>query len=121
MKENKSIFGTSGIRRIADKELVELALEVGISLGCIHKEVIVGGDTRTSSSALRKAVITGLEAAGAHAHDAGTVPTPTLAIVAKDFEAAVMITASHNPPQYNGLKLINPDGSAFDKSQKKIS
>ena len=118
MKEKKSIFGTSGIRRIADKELVELALDVGISLGYIHKEVIVGGDTRKSSSALRKAVITGLEAAGAHAHDAGMVPTPTLAIAAKDFEAAVMITASHNPPQYNGLKLINPDGSAFDKSQK---
>ena len=119
MKINDSLFGTSGIRKIADKELVELALKVGLALGDSYKELIVGGDTRTSSSALRKAVLAGLEAAGARCYDAGVLPTPTLAIAAEDFDAAVMVTASHNPPQYNGLKLINPDGSAFDNGQKK--
>jgi phosphoglucosamine mutase len=47
------------------------------------------------------------------------VPTPTLALSARDFDAAVMITASHNPPEYNGIKLLNPDGSAFSPEQQK--
>jgi len=50
--------------------------------------------------------------------DAGLLPTPTLALAARKFDAALMITASHNPPEYNGIKLINPDGSAFGPQQQ---
>ena len=57
-------------------------------------------------------------AAGAHACDAGILPTPTLAIAAKNYDCAVMVTASHNPPEYNGLKMLNPDGSPFDPKQQ---
>ncbi len=114
-----TLFGTSGIRRLADRDLVELALQVGLAVGSIYSHVIIGRDTRTSGSTLRHAVTSGLLAAGARCSDAGVLPTPTLAYVTREFEAGVMITASHNPPQYNGLKLLNPDGSAFSSQQQK--
>jgi phosphoglucosamine mutase len=113
------LFGTSGIRRLADRDLVQLALQVGLAVGTLYGQVIVGRDTRTSGSALRHAVMAGLLASGARGSDSGVLPTPTLALAAADFKAAVMITASHNPPQYNGLKLLNPDGSAFSAGQQK--
>ncbi|MBI4283541.1 MAG: phosphoglucosamine mutase [Chloroflexi bacterium] len=112
------LFGTSGIRRITDRGLVELALKVGLAVGKVYGEVIVGSDTRTSSDALKYAFISGLLTAGASSYDAGVIPTPTLALAARKFQAGAMITASHNPPEYNGIKLFNPDGSAFDASQR---
>ena len=112
------LFGTSGIRDIFNRDLLYLALRAGLAVGRIYPEVIVGSDTRTSSDVLKHAVITGLLAAGARCEDAGVVPTPTLALVAGKFSAGVMITASHNPPQYNGLKFINPDGSSFGSGQQ---
>ena len=111
------LFGTSGIRRVVDKGLIQLALKVGLAVGSNYGNIVVGCDTRTSSEAMKHAVISGLLAAGSRCYDAGLVPTPTLALAARRFEAGVMITASHNPPQYNGIKLWNPDGSAFDSNQ----
>ena len=109
------LFGTSGIRAVVDSWLIQLALKVGLVVGEKSNKVIVGCDTRTSSNSLKQAVTAGLLAAGSECFDAGLVPTPTLALAAEDFDVGVMITASHNPPQYNGMKLLNPDGSAFDK------
>jgi phosphoglucosamine mutase len=113
-----SLFGTSGIRRIADAELLELALKTGLAVGSIYRTIVVGCDTRTSSDAIKKAFISGALMAGAGCSDAGTIPTPTLALAGKRFQAGVMITASHNPPEYNGIKLWNPDGSSFDIRQQ---
>ena len=113
------LFGTSGIRAIVDSCLIQLALKVGLVVGSLYSRTIVGCDTRTSSSAIKQAVISGLLAAGAESFDAGVLPTPTLALANKQFDAGVMITASHNPPEYNGIKLLNPDGSAFDSDQQK--
>ena len=112
------LFGTSGIRRIADRELVELSLKVGMAVGSIYKSVVVGRDTRTSGDAIKHAFISGALAAGSQCCDAGILPTPTLALKTAEFEAGAMITASHNPPEYNGIKLINPGGSAFDSGQQ---
>jgi len=112
------LFGTSGIRGLFGGGLVELALKVGLAVGKVYDGVVVGGDTRTSSEALKHAVISGLLAAGSRADDAGVVPTPTLGFAARKFAAGVMITASHNPPQYNGIKLLSPDGAAFDAAQR---
>ena len=112
------LFGTSGIRRVVDKELIQLALKVGLAVGEIYGDVVVGSDTRTSSSALKHALISGVLASGTSCCDGGILPTPTLAFAARKFQAGVMITASHNPPQYNGIKLLNPDGSAFDSAQR---
>ncbi len=111
-------FGTSGMRRIADRNLVELSLKAGLAVGNVYGDVVVGCDTRTSSEAIKYAFISGLLTAGSRCCDAGVVPTPTLALAAKELQAGAMITASHNPPEYNGIKLVNPDGSAFDSNQQ---
>jgi len=112
------LFGTSGIRRLADRELLEIALRVGLALGELHRTAVVARDTRTSGESLKHAVVAGLMSAGAECHDAGVVPTPTLAFAARDFETGVMITASHNPPNYNGIKVFNPDGSSYSGAQQ---
>jgi phosphoglucosamine mutase len=112
------LFGTSGIRKIVAKDLIQLALKVGLAVGEIYDSVVVGSDTRTSGYALKHALISGVLFSGASCSDAGVLSTPTLALAAQNFQAGVMITASHNPPEYNGIKLINPDGSAFDSVQR---
>ncbi|MFC1847123.1 phosphoglucosamine mutase [Chloroflexota bacterium] len=112
------LFGTSGIRAVVDSWLIGLTLMLGLAVGILNKKVVVGCDTRTSSSAMKHAVIAGLLAAGVDCYDAGVVPTPTLALATEGFDAGIMITASHNPPEYNGIKMINPDGSAFNRQQQ---
>ncbi len=114
-----SLFGTSGIRRVADKSLLEIALKTGLAVGKVYNEVIVGSDTRTSSEAVKHAFISGLLMAGTRCWDAGVIPTPTVAFAARGFKVGAVITASHNPPEYNGIKLLNADGSAFDAEQRK--
>ena len=112
------LFGSSGIRDIVDKNLLQLMFEVGLAVGNLDVSPVVGCDTRTSSEAVKHSFISGLLAAGASAADAGIVPTPTLAYASRHFSAGAMVTASHNPPQYNGIKLVNNDGSAFDSTQR---
>lgn len=113
------LFGTSGIRRLADHDLVELSLQVGLAVGTLYDSVVVGRDTRTSGPTLFHAVTSGLLATGARCSDAGVLPTPSVAYASREFKAGIMITASHNPPQYNGIKLLNRDGSAFSADQQK--
>ncbi|MDP2730723.1 MAG: phosphoglucosamine mutase [Dehalococcoidales bacterium] len=121
MKEDSGIplFGTSGIRREVDRDFIQLAFQVGMAVGILYDNVIIGRDTRTTGSAIQHSVISGLLASGARCSDTGILPTPTLAFAAREFKAGVMITASHNPPNYNGIKLLNPDGSAFSPAQQK--
>ncbi|RLF49723.1 MAG: phosphoglucosamine mutase [Thermoplasmata archaeon] len=112
------LFGSSGIRGVVGKEInPELGLRIGMALGYECKEVVVGMDTRTSSPMLQSSIISGITAVGGNAHLAGVVPTPTLAYVTRHFDAGVMVTASHNPPEYNGVKLWNRDGMAYTRSQ----
>jgi phosphoglucosamine mutase len=112
------LFGTSGIRRLVDYDLIRLALQVGLAAGSQYGNIVVGRDTRTSGNSLLNAVTAGLLAAGCRCCDAGILPTPTLAFLTREYAAGIMITASHNPPQYNGLKMLNPDGSAFSSLQQ---
>jgi phosphoglucosamine mutase len=112
------LFGSSGIRARYDQNLLETAFKVGLVVGINHKNIIVGRDTRTTGDAMKHAVMAGLLASGAKCADAGITPTPTLAYATREFDAGVMITASHNPPEYNGLKLLNRDGSSFDALQQ---
>lgn len=118
LNTNRMRFGSSGIREVVTGQFVEAIYRLGLSLGCDYQQVIVGGDTRTSTPSLKHAILAGLLAAGARPKDAGTMPTPTLAFAARHFQAGIMVTASHNPPEYNGIKLWNPDGSAFDDVQR---
>ena len=112
------LFGSSGIRRVVDREFLQLTFDIGLAVGNSYHSVVLGCDTRTSSDAMRYAFLSGLLSTGAAAAHTGVIPTPTLAYATRHFEAGAMITASHNPPQYNGIKLINPDGSAFDSAQR---
>jgi len=113
------LFGSSGIRGIANVDVTpDLAMAVGRVLGSAYGATVVGRDPRLTGEMLASALIAGVLASGADATDAGMVSTPTLARGAKDFACGVVITASHNPAPYNGIKLWNPDGVAFDEAQQ---
>ena len=112
-------FGSSGIRGLANVEVTpELALRVGKIVGELYNSVVVGRDPRTTGPMLGSAFIAGVLSAGGDAIDAGIVSTPTLARGAADYGCGAVITASHNPAPYNGIKLWNPDGMAFDEGQQ---
>ena len=113
-----SLFGSSGVRGVVNKEFTpELAAKIGMAVGSNVKRAAVGMDSRTSGPMIEAAVASGLMAAGCDVYIAGLVTTPTLAEAARELDAGVMITASHNPPEYGGIKLWNPDGSGFSASQ----
>ena len=113
------LFGSSGIRGIANKEITpELALNVGLVLGSRKKTAVIGRDPRVSAPMIEHALIAGLTASGCDVTEVGLVTTPTLAYAAREYECGVMVTASHNPSEYVGIKLWNPDGMAFDSAQQ---
>jgi len=113
-KIQKRLFGTNGVRGITGKELTpELAMKIGSSLGTMRKgQIAVGRDTRTSGRTYINAIKSGLLASGCDVIDCGILPTPALQYLVKEqFDGGAMITASHNPPEYNGIKIIEPDGT----------
>jgi phosphoglucosamine mutase len=112
------LFGSSGIRRKFDQTLVDTALKVGSVLASRSSDCIVGMDTRTTSPLLAHLVVSGIMGSGGIAHVAGIVPTPSVAFSTRTANTGCMITASHNPEEYNGLKLFNPDGSSFTLAQQ---
>lgn len=123
MLTSRRLFGTNGIRGVANKELTpELAANIGSAIGTFFQagNLIVGHDARTSSPMLTKAVISGLNAAGCNVLFAGMAPTPALQYAVKNHgvDGAVIITASHNPPEYNGIKVVWNDGIEISREQE---
>jgi phosphoglucosamine mutase len=112
------LFGSSGIRRKFDQNLMDTALKVGSALASKSPEILIGMDTRTTSPLLAHLVISGIIGSGGTANVTGIAPTPSVAYSTRTVNAGCMITASHNPEEYNGLKLFNPDGSSFTQSQQ---
>jgi phosphoglucosamine mutase len=113
------LFGSSGIRQLYDHKLLDLALKVGSAVGTNSKNVLVGIDARTTGPLLAHAFISGVLFSGADVDFGGISPTPSIAFgVGQGADAGCVITASHNPEPYNGMKLINPDGSSFKKEQQ---
>ncbi|WP_285519760.1 phosphoglucosamine mutase [Thermococcus nautili] len=111
-------FGTSGIRGLFNECVTpELALKVGKAVGTYlgGGRVVVGMDTRTSSETLKSALISGLLSTGVEVIDIGLSPTPLTGFAIKLYEAdaGVTITASHNPPEYNGIKVWQSNGMAY--------
>ena len=114
------LFGTDGIRGIANKDLnALLAFRVGQAAATVlskDKEgqtiFTIGKDTRISSDMLEAALIAGLCSAGASVMPLGVVPTPAVAYitVASGADAGIVISASHNPFEYNGIKIFNSKG-----------
>lgn len=112
------LFGTDGIRGIAGEELTaKLAKDVGIALTGLLNEgegvrVLIGMDTRGSSEWICDSMADGIASAGGNAAIVGVCSTPAVAYLVKKhgFDAGVMISASHNPYQYNGIKIFGSDG-----------
>ncbi|PSP81047.1 phosphoglucosamine mutase [Halobacteriales archaeon QS_4_69_225] len=111
------MFGTSGIRGpVGDEVTAGLALRVGRALGVETDRVVVGRDARESGEVLVDALASGLRELGTDVVDLGVAATPTVARAVgwKGADAGVAVTASHNPPADNGLKLWQPSGQAYD-------
>ncbi|MBV0902166.1 phosphoglucosamine mutase [Haloarcula salina] len=114
-------FGTSGIRGpVGETVTADLALSVGRALGIDSERVVVGRDPRESGEYLQAALAAGLRESGADVVDLGVAATPTVgrAVAWEDADAGVSVTASHNPPADNGIKLWQPSGQAFDADRR---
>ncbi|MEM1593534.1 MAG: phosphoglucosamine mutase [Archaeoglobaceae archaeon] len=111
-----SLFGTNGVRGIANEELTaEMALDLGRVIATLKPgKVAVACDTRISSQMLKSAVLAGIMSAGSDAIDLGIAPTPALQFYAKKNQIpGVVVTASHNPREYNGIKFVQENGAEF--------
>lgn len=118
------LFGTNGIRGVVNQEMNStLALGIGQAWGTYLKKTVprpkcaIGTDARLSNHMLKSAVTAGFLSTGCDVVDVGLVPTPTLQYTVKEkrFDAGVIITASHNPPQFNGIKGTAHDGTELAK------
>ena len=121
------LFGTDGIRGVANVDLTpNLAYDLGRALGHYvdgaGRSVVVGRDTRRSGDMLVSALAAGLTSVGTDVVDIGVVPTPGLAYVAEhgDHVAGVMVSASHNPPDDNGLKVVSGGRKMDDEAEEQL-
>jgi phosphomannomutase/phosphoglucomutase len=119
----RKLFGTNGIRGLVNVELTpEMAIKIGCSIGTFfgRKNLLLGYDARTSGPMFAKAVISGLTATGCNVFFAGMAPTPALQFAVKNhkLDGGVIITASHNPAEYNGIKVIWSDGIETSHEQE---
>lgn len=124
------MFGTDGVRGIANKELTcELAYKLGKAGACVltkgarGPKILVGMDTRISGDMLEGALVAGILSVGAKAVCLGVIPTPAIAYLTKKYgaDAGVVISASHNPVEYNGIKFFNGQGYKLsDELEDKI-
>ena len=118
------LFGTSGIRgKVKSEVTAELALNVGKSLASYlgnDGTVVLGYDTRTTNIMLDQAICAGLLESGVNVIKIGMVPTPLVGYATEKLnaDAGIMLTASHNPSEYNGIKLWNKNGMAYTSSQE---
>ena len=121
----QSIFGTDGIRGIFNKEITyDLAQKIGYAFGCINndtEQVLVGRDTRVSGDLLLKALSSGLNHSGKKVINIGICPTPAIPFLIKRFKiySGIMISASHNPPEYNGIKIFDHFGNKINKNKER--
>lgn len=116
------LFGTDGARGVANSELTcELAMNIGRAAAMVLLDnddkptkptILIGKDTRLSSDMLEGALTAGLCSVGANVVHLGTVPTPAVAYLVREYNAnaGIMISASHNPHEFNGIKIFNSDG-----------
>lgn len=114
------LFGTDGARGVANKELTaELAMNIGRAAAMVlvsdeveHPTVLIGRDTRLSGDMLEGALVAGLTSVGANVELLGVVPTPAVAYLVRKYnaDAGIMISASHNPFEFNGIKIFSSDG-----------
>jgi phosphomannomutase / phosphoglucomutase len=110
---NKRLFGTFGVRRTANDILTpEFASRLAASYGTlVQGKVAIGGDTRTTTPMIKHAIIAGLMSSGCDVIDLGILPTPAVQYAVKNYyDGGIIVTASHNPPKYNGIKFVDENG-----------
>ena len=117
------LFGTNGVRGVVNQEMnIKLAQNLGMAFGTYLKggKVAIASDTRTSNEMLKSSVISGLLSCGSDVVDLGILPTPTLQYYVKheDVNFGVLITASHNPPKFNGIKCVDSDGTELSREKE---
>lgn len=120
------LFGTDGVRGVANKELTtQLAFKLGMAGAHILKsdserkpKIVVGMDTRISGGMIESALISGICSVGANVISVGVMPTPAIAYLTKysGADAGIVISASHNPFEFNGIKFFNSKGYKLDDS-----
>jgi phosphomannomutase/phosphoglucomutase len=119
------LFGTNGVRGVVgDGMHAELALRLGRAVGTWLKpgdRVAVGRDARDSGPHLQAAFCAGVNSAGVHTVDIGVLPSPGIQLYVRDrkFSAGAIVTASHNPAIYNGIKLVAPDGTETSSDEER--
>ncbi|MFO7791757.1 MAG: phosphoglucosamine mutase [Candidatus Saliniplasma sp.] len=117
------LFGTNGVRGIVNQDMnVDLAIRLGKAIGTWLDcgKVLIGTDTRLSNQMLKNAVCSALTATGCDVIDVGEVPTPAIQMYTRDnTDLGIVITASHNPPQFNGIKCIDGDGTELIRWKEK--
>ena len=116
-------FGTDGIRGIVNNDLTEQIAEmVGNALARKKKKakILIGRDTRVSGSFLLVAIATGALKGGADVVDVGVLPTPAISFLVKNkkFDYGVVVSASHNPKEYNGIKIFNSEGKKLSEKEE---
>ena len=117
----QSIFGTDGIRGRFNEEITySLAYKVGYALGSNlenNNPILIGRDTRISGDILLQAIIKGINASGKKYINLGICPTPAIPLLIKQkkLSSGIMISASHNPPEYNGIKIFDHNGQKITK------
>ena len=108
------LFGTDGVRGVANTQLTcDLAFKLGQAAAAFQgKTILIGKDTRLSGDMLESAVAAGIMSMGGTALLAGIIPTPAIALLVRDLhcDGGIVISASHNPPEYNGIKLFDAQG-----------
>ncbi|WP_414469552.1 phosphoglucosamine mutase [Methanobacterium sp. ACI-7] len=120
------LFGTSGIRgKVGTEITLDLVTKVGMAaatyIGGKGRKIIIGYDSRTSNQMVESAITAGILQCGSDVIRLGMVPTPVVGYAAMKLKAdlGIMITASHNPSPYNGIKLWNPTGMAYTQDQER--
>ena len=118
------LFGTNGVRGIFSEDFnLEFIHDLVLSISAYfkHGTILVGYDGRHSSPVISKIVCSTLNAAGLDCNLAGLVPTPCLEFATKNlgYDGGIMITASHNPPEYNGIKPVASDGVEISREDEK--
>ena len=110
------LFGTDGVRGLAGTgQFLDEKLAVALGRAAVRKlgrRILIGRDTRTSGPMLEQALADGIAFEGGSAQSAGIIPTPAIALLTRegDFDCGIVISASHNPPQYNGIKFFDFQG-----------
>ena len=120
----RRLFGTSGIRGVFNRDLSpDFCRRVAMAIGTTLPQssiACIATDTRLSRDVIKEAITTGLLSCGVNVVDLGILPTPALALLTRElrFTAGIMVTASHNPPEFNGIKLFTENSSGYSQGQE---